>query len=274
MGPAATADNLVVTEINYNPYDPEPEDPPGDYPNGFQYEFIELMNTSGVAVDLTTAKFTRGIDFNFTGSAVTKLNPDATEIVYSTYIGGSGNDVPEAMALDLNRAVYLTGATSSGDFPVTAGVVGPVASAGENAFVLKLEPGGAAPVYSTFVSGSAAGVRTSGVVADFVEAGREVESAAEMYLTGLLPAVVVEDDDDAARAAILLRKETAGRTCFLAKTHPAGAPAVGTASNGTSPVPDEVLRDGRVLGRLSDFLKTKGSANGFVDDRIGACELR
>jgi hypothetical protein len=44
-----------------------------------------------------------------------------------------------------------------------------------------------------FTGGATAGVRTAGVVADFVQATREVEGAAEAYLQGVLPAVVVED---------------------------------------------------------------------------------
>ena len=119
-------------------------------------------------------------------------------------------------------------------------------------------------------SGSAAGVRTVGVVADFVEAGRQLEGAAELYLQAVLPAVVLEDDSDAERAAAMLRTEGAGRTCLISRTQPAGAPAVGAVQNGGGKIfPDELLEDPRVLGRLRDHLNLKTSANGFVQDRIG-----
>lgn len=117
-------------------------------------------------------------------------------------------------------------------------------------------------------SGSAAGVRTLGVVADYVVAGEDIEAAAEMYLDGLLPAVVLEDDADARNAAALLQVHDAGRTSFLSRTHPVGEPAIGARSNGHSPFPEGILQDPRVLGRLKDRIRFKG-ANGFLQDRIG-----
>jgi chromosome segregation protein len=121
-------------------------------------------------------------------------------------------------------------------------------------------------------AGQGAGVRTAGVVADFVEASREVEGAAEAYLQGVLPAVVVEDDGDASRAAQLIRGEAAGRTIFLCKTQPSGALAVGVASNGHVPIPEEMRSDPRVLGRLKDGLRLR-SGDSFVGARIGDAVL-
>ena len=117
-------------------------------------------------------------------------------------------------------------------------------------------------------AGPAAGVRIAGVVADFVEASREVEGAAEAYLQGFLPAVVVEDESDARRAAELVRSQGAGRTVFLSKTQPSGGMAVGAPVNGYGPVPAHVLSDARVLGRLKDRLKLR-SGDGFVSTRVG-----
>src|SRR5262245_35590912 len=117
-------------------------------------------------------------------------------------------------------------------------------------------------------AGPAAGVRIAGVVADFVEASREVEGAAEAYLQGFLPAVVVEDESDARRAADLVRAQGAGRTVFLSKTQPSGGVAVGAQANGHGPVPAHVLADARVLGRLKDRLKLR-AGDGFVSTRVG-----
>ena len=52
---------------------------------------------------------------------VTKVAPDATSLVYSTYIGGSYSDTSNAIAVDASGSAYITGNTSSSDFPVTAG---------------------------------------------------------------------------------------------------------------------------------------------------------
>ena len=117
-----------------------------------------------------------------------------------------------------------------------------------------------------------AGVRTAGVVADFVEASREFEGAAEAYLQGILPAVVVEDDADAARAAHLIRAEGAGRTLFLSKSKTAGVPVAGTGTNGSAPLPDGVRDDPRVIGRLKDRLRFR-SDDGFVGSCIGDAVL-
>ena len=75
---------------------------------------------------------------------VTKLDP-AGNIVYSTYFGGSGDDVARAVAVDRAGNVYVTGSTLSADFPVTKGAY---ASTG-GSFVFKLNPQGAV-VYSTY----------------------------------------------------------------------------------------------------------------------------
>ncbi|MGI8983633.1 MAG: SBBP repeat-containing protein, partial [Acidimicrobiales bacterium] len=56
---------------------------------------------------------------------VTKLTPDGSALVYSTYLGGSRGDDARAIAVDSSGAVALSGSTSSTDFPVTAGAFQP-----------------------------------------------------------------------------------------------------------------------------------------------------
>ena len=114
-------------------------------------------------------------------------------------------------------------------------------------------------------SGASAGVRSAGVVADFVEASREIESAAEAYLQSVLPAVVVEDDADAQLAAGLIRSEGAGRTTFLSKTRSRG-------TNGHGPLPAELSGDRRVMGRLKDQLRFRRD-DGLVESCIGDAVL-
>jgi chromosome segregation protein len=121
-------------------------------------------------------------------------------------------------------------------------------------------------------AGGNAGVRTAGVVADFVEASREVEGAAEAYLQGVLPAVVVEDDADASRAARLIRAEGAGRTMFLSKSRTRGGGAEGAATNGSGPLPRILRDDPRVIGRLRDRLRFR-SDDGLVGSCIGDAVL-
>jgi len=118
--------------------------------------------------------------------------------------------------------------------------------------------------------GPAAGVRTHGVVADFVRAGAEIESAAEGYLGTFLPTVILEDDTDLERAAGLLRDAGAGRTSLISRSQPVGAPAVGVRSNGSGgKIPDALLADSRVQGRLRDQLDLLTSLNGVLAERVG-----
>jgi hypothetical protein len=93
-------------------------------------------------------------------------------LAFSSYLGGSGADLGERIAVDFLGSAYLTGSTTSPDFPTTTGPS--LASALEDVFVTKLNPQGSALVYSTYIGG---------VGADF---GRDiaVDFAGQAYLTG------------------------------------------------------------------------------------------
>ena len=80
VGPQATAENLVITEINYNPYAP----PEGDETyNNDDFEFIELYNRGAETIDLSGLEFTEGIHFDFTGCEVGQLAPGGFVVVVS-----------------------------------------------------------------------------------------------------------------------------------------------------------------------------------------------
>ena len=79
---------------------------------------------------------------------VTKFDP-AGSVLYSTYLGGSGDDKGVGVALDAAGNTYVTGFTGSGDFPTTPGAF---QTAGV-VFVTKLDPTGSALVYSTQLGG-------------------------------------------------------------------------------------------------------------------------
>lgn len=85
---------------------------------------------------------------------VTKLNASGTALVYSTFLGGSGYDEGQGIAIDASRNVYVTGGTSSSAYPVTSGSYNVNPSGGFDAFVTKLNTTGASLVYSTFFGGS------------------------------------------------------------------------------------------------------------------------
>jgi uncharacterized repeat protein (TIGR01451 family) len=82
---------------------------------------------------------------------VTKFNPGASAILYTTSIGGSGSDQCFGLAVDANGAAYITGTTSSPDYPV-AGASQPAKGGNSDAFVTKLNSSGAIS-YSTYLGG-------------------------------------------------------------------------------------------------------------------------
>jgi len=86
---------------------------------------------------------------------VMKINPAGNAVVYSTYLGGSYDDVASGVSVDSSGSAYVTGTTDSPDFP-TANAVQPhlASTVGPNAFVAKFSPDGGALVYSTYLGGS------------------------------------------------------------------------------------------------------------------------
>jgi hypothetical protein len=108
---------------------------------------------------------------------ISKLNAAGTGLIYSTYLGGSVNELAFAIAVDGAGDAYVGGSTSSPDFPVRNAFqrsykgTGP---ASENGFIAKLDPTGGMLVYSTYLGGS---------VQDNVQ-GLAVDSTGSAYVVG------------------------------------------------------------------------------------------
>jgi Beta-propeller repeat len=75
-------------------------------------------------------------------------------LVYSTYLGGSGDDASSRIAVDRTGCAYMAGQTVSVDFPTTAGALQSVRPGPLSAFVTKLNESGSAVIYSTYFGGS------------------------------------------------------------------------------------------------------------------------
>lgn len=104
---------------------------------------------------------------------ITKLNATGQALIYSTYLGGLGTDAGSAIAVDGAGNAYVIGSTFSTDFP-TAHAFQASKGAQEDAFVAKINPGGTALVYSTYLGGNAVDEGN----------GIAVDSAGNAYLTG------------------------------------------------------------------------------------------
>jgi uncharacterized repeat protein (TIGR01451 family) len=92
---------------------------------------------------------------------IAKLDPSGSRLLYSTFLGGNGEDSAAAIVVDGSGNAIVVGGTNSPDFPVTSGVVqstfggsGDLSQTGGDAFVAKLNPFGTGLIFSTFLGGS------------------------------------------------------------------------------------------------------------------------
>jgi hypothetical protein len=154
---------------------------------------------------------------------VTKLNPaGSAPLLYSTYLGGSGDDDGRGIAVDSQGNAYVTGITYSTDFPTTAGAFQTTYAGGGDAYVTKLNPAGSAQLlYSTFLGGS---------LTDFAQ-GIAVDSAGNAFVTG-----GTESTNFPTTAGAFRTTRAGGFDAYVAKLNPAGsAPLVySTYLGGTS----------------------------------------
>ncbi len=86
---------------------------------------------------------------------VAKIDPKCQNLIFSTYLGGSGYDHGKGIAVDKDGYVYVTGLTVSNDFPTTPGAFNETLNGHmSDIFITKLKPDGSDIVYSTFLGGT------------------------------------------------------------------------------------------------------------------------
>jgi len=97
-------------------------------------------------------------------------------LLYSTYLGGNGRDGAAGIAVDTSGNAFVTGETTSTNFPTTTGVFQPALAGSGNVFVTKLNATGTALVYSTYLGGT--GIEDVGKAI-------ALDSSGNAYITGL-----------------------------------------------------------------------------------------
>ena len=85
---------------------------------------------------------------------VAKINAAGSVLVYSTYLGGSGNDFGKDVQVDASGNAYIVGETRSIDFPASAGAADLTLGGSRDAFVAKLNAAGSALAYATYLGGN------------------------------------------------------------------------------------------------------------------------
>jgi hypothetical protein len=102
---------------------------------------------------------------------VAALNPDGSALLYSTYVGGSGDDAGVGVAVDVNGNAYVTGSTTSTDFP-TPNAIRFANAGGLDAFIFELDATGSSLLYGTYLGGSSddspTGIAVDGLNAAYV----------------------------------------------------------------------------------------------------------
>jgi hypothetical protein len=148
--------------------------------------------STGIAIDSSGNAFLTGLtvdgatDFPLTAGTfdttpnggqdifVTKLNATGSALIFSTLIGGSGDELANDLAIDSAGNSFLMGGTLSANYPTTAGAFDTTYNGSGDVFAAKLNADGSSLIYSTFVGGS-----------DFDHGnGIAVDSTGNAYLTG------------------------------------------------------------------------------------------
>jgi hypothetical protein len=158
--------------------------------------------------DFPTATAEQSLNGGSNDIFVAKLNSAGTSLFFATYIGGSSDDRANAMAVDSTGAVYLTGFTTSTNFPVKNAIQA-ASRGGKDAFVLKLNPAGNALVYSTYLGG---GSSDCGY-------GIALDANGNVYVTG-------DTTSTNFPASALQLASGGGQDAFVAKLNPSGSALV------------------------------------------------
>jgi hypothetical protein len=139
----------------------------GDYGNGIAVdsEGAAYVTGSTESANFPTKNAIQG-GYGGQGDAViAKVNSSGSALIYSTYLGGSGEDRGNGIAVDSEGAAYVTGDTGSIDFPTQNPIQG-ISAGGYDIFITKVNSSGDALIYSTYLGGSSAWDRGWSIAVD------------------------------------------------------------------------------------------------------------
>ncbi|MDQ4134466.1 MAG: SBBP repeat-containing protein [Actinomycetota bacterium] len=134
----------------------------GSAPEGALSLAVDLRGSAIITGGTLSPDFptTRGaFDPTFNGVRdvfVTKLSPDGSALAYSTFLGGAGDDQGSGVAVNLRGEVYVTGVTSSPDYPTTPDALATTLKGETDAFLTVLNRNGTGLAYSTYLGGAGA----------------------------------------------------------------------------------------------------------------------
>jgi len=201
---------------------------------------------------------------------LTKFNSTGTGLLYSTFLGGTGSENYDywtwyepsaALAVDSAGMAYVTGFTSSADFPTTAGVFQPSLGGGFDIFVAKLNPaasGASSLVYSTYLGG----------MDNEYGWGIAVDAAGSAWVAGNAGATgfVAKLDPNASTITCSASPAPGGAIYAVALDSGGNAYAAGTVIPGGAPAPDAFVAK---LNSSCEKIYTKTFGGSGEDKALG-----
>jgi uncharacterized repeat protein (TIGR01451 family) len=164
-------------------------------------------------------------------------------IEYKTYAGGSGQDDLKALTADNEGHVFVTGRTSSSNFPTTAGVIFPSVATASDVFVMKIDTnasGAASLVWSTYLDG-----------ADF-GTGIAVDEDGNVYVSGLAYTSAFPTTANAYSTT------SGSNTVFVTKINPTGTSLLYSSLFGRGDVTVAIDVDSNGNAYITGFTSTSG----------------
>ena len=169
---------------------------------------------------------------------VTKINAAGSALVYSTYLGGSGDDYGYGIAVDTEGNAYVTGYAGP-NFPT----VNPLQTTGGGPFLSKIDPAGSALVYSTYLNGGGSGVA--------------VDSGGNAYVTG---GAFVAAKVNASGSALIYSFSLAGNGYGIAVDSAGSAYVTGDTASANFPTTPGAFQ--QTFGGYVDAFVTKINSDG------------
>lgn len=156
---------------------------------------------------------------------VTKVNPDGSMLVYSTFLGGTQAEHGNAISVDASGSAYVIGHTNSNDFPTKDPIQTETGDGGFDVFVTKLNPTGSLLEYSTYLGGS-----------QFEDGlGIAVDTTGATYVAGYTEVTVNPPNFPTTQGAFQTAHK-GNSDAFVAKISGSGSPVITTTSSSGGPI--------------------------------------
>ncbi len=186
------------------------------------------------------------------------------KLIFATYFSGSGNDIVYGMAADSDGKVYVTGTTSSNDFP-TLHAYQPALSGGSAVFISVLDPTGTSLIYSTYFGSSGTAPGNTGAAVQ-PSAGIAVDAAHNAYITGTATIPLLSAMQTTPAGTFVAKLDATGMPVYSTYLGPGNPPSQGTAiavdSSGAAYVAGYSGRDYKVFAIPNLAFVYKISADG------------